>query len=59
MSDIGRELKAMLYDEGASLVGFADMGQAAKDGLPYGVSVAVAIPAEVVRSIHDGPTGPI
>lgn len=52
---VSDELKSILYENGASLVGFADLRSIAKPDMPYGVSVAVAIPAEIVESIHDGP----
>jgi epoxyqueuosine reductase QueG len=52
---IGDELKSILYESGASLVGFADLRSIAKPDMPYGISVAVAIPAEIVESIHGGP----
>lgn len=54
-SNISDELKELLYEIGASLVGFADLSSIAKNDMPYGVSVAVAIPAEIVKSIHEGP----
>lgn len=52
--DVGDELKEMLFDNGASLVGFADMKPFDSE-LPFGVSVAIALPADLVRSISDGP----
>jgi epoxyqueuosine reductase QueG len=53
--NLSDELKTILYEGGASLVGFADLTSIVKNDMPYGVSVAVAIPAEIVKSIHDGP----
>ena len=53
--NLSDELKAILYEGGASLVGFADLTSIIKNGMPYGVSVAIAIPAAIVKSIHDGP----
>jgi epoxyqueuosine reductase QueG len=53
------ELKNILVSEGASLVGWADLGEIAsgdRDSLPYGVSIAVALDAEVMSEINDGPT---
>jgi len=55
ISKIGDELKSILYEGGASLVGFADLKSIAKSDMPFGVSVAVAIPADTVKSIHNGP----
>lgn len=56
MNLISAELETLLYAKGASLVGFADLRQImAHSDMPYGVSVAVAIPRETVSSIHGGP----
>jgi epoxyqueuosine reductase QueG len=49
-------LITLLYEKGASLAGFADLGSLADPEMPVGISVAIALPARVVRSIHDGPT---
>ncbi len=49
-------LSDLLYENGASLVGFADLSELVDDDLMYGVSIAVCIPPEIVRQIHDGPT---
>lgn len=53
--NLSDELKTILYEGGASLAGFADLTSITKNDMPYGVSVAVVIPAEIVKSIHDGP----
>jgi epoxyqueuosine reductase QueG len=45
----------MLRENGADLVGFADMSGVPEAALPFGVSVAVRLPPEIVRSIADGP----
>jgi Uncharacterized Fe-S protein len=50
-----REFSDFLYDNGATLVGFADLSGIVKDDLKYGVSMAIRIPPEIVSSIHDGP----
>jgi epoxyqueuosine reductase len=55
MCSISDKLGAILYENGASLVGFADLKNVADSGMPFGVSVAIALPKEVVKSIHDGP----
>jgi len=56
MNSIDKELKEILYQSGANLVGFANLKSVIEDGdMPFGVSVAVAIPAQVVKSIHGGP----
>lgn len=51
---IDEELKEFLISYGASLVGFADMSPFNLE-LPYGVSVGIALPAGIVRSISGGP----
>ena len=55
MSDLCRELDALLRAEGADLVGFADLKGVPEANLPFGVAVAVSLPKEIVRSIEDGP----
>lgn len=56
MYQINRDLETILYENGASLVGFADLKPFARDGMDFGVSVAVALDPAVLRSISDGPT---
>lgn len=55
MDSISKQLKSLLFENGASLVGFADLKEITGGDMPYGVSVAVALPPELVKSIHDGP----
>jgi epoxyqueuosine reductase QueG len=55
MNGISALLKNELTESGASLVGFADLGGISPGDMSSGVSVAVAIPREIVVSIHDGP----
>jgi len=57
------DLKRFLMDEGASLVGFADIGKLYDDTAccgfqryPKGVSIAAAIPRDVILSIKEKPT---
>lgn len=55
LSDV---IRLELLSKGASLVGFADMGEVestARRNLPRAVSIAVALNSEVVASIKDGP----
>lgn len=56
MQGIDNELKAFLYKEGASLVGFADLSCIPESKLPIGVAIAVKLPPDIVLGIHDGPT---
>jgi epoxyqueuosine reductase QueG len=58
MSDLNRELEALLREGGADLVGFADLREVPEAGLPFGVSVAIRLPPGIVRSIADGPNLP-
>lgn len=51
-----QKLRQILREHGAELIGFADLRGVEGADLPYGVSVAVPLPVEVVRSIADGPT---
>jgi epoxyqueuosine reductase len=45
-----------LYLSGADLVDFADLNSVIKGGdMPFGVSVAVALSPNIIKSIHDGP----
>ena len=57
--NINEQIKSMLKEGGADLVGFADVsmlpGQAT-GGLPRAVSIVVALDPEIVRAISDGPT---
>ena len=55
MSDLNRELETLLREGGADLVGFADLKDVPEAGMPFGVSVAIRLPPEIVRSISDGP----
>lgn len=56
MNTIDRDLKKILYENGASLVGFADLKSIVVNDLTFGVSVGVAIPPHVIQSIQNGPT---
>jgi len=56
---ISDELASTLRAQGASLVKFADLrGLPAdvRDGLPFGISVGVALDPRIVAQISDGPT---
>lgn len=56
MNALTSQIEELLRANGADLVGFADLRGIEGAGLPYGVSAAIAIPPEIIRSIHDGPT---
>ncbi len=55
MNSLNETLSALLRENGADLVGFADLRAVPEAGMPFGVSVAVKLPPEIVRSIEDGP----
>ena len=50
------EFRNYLISQGASLVGFADLNNVIDGDMTTGISVAVALPKEVIRNISDGPT---
>jgi epoxyqueuosine reductase len=50
------ELKTILAENGADLVGFADLSEMLGPEEKYGISVAVKLPREIVLSIMEGPT---
>jgi epoxyqueuosine reductase len=59
MKDIRKELSEALGRRGAALVGFADLGAVPEDsrqGMPRGISIAVALEPRVMADIGQGPT---
>jgi len=50
------ELKRILYDQGADLVGIGDMCKVKNRNFRTGVSVAVALPQNVIVDLQDAPT---
>ncbi len=58
MSTIARngEIERLLFDNGAALVGFAELGDMGPEGFPRAVSIAAAIDANVLQGIKKGPT---
>ena len=53
------DIRAILLDEGAALVGFADMTAVPAEerkGIPRALSIAVALDAGIVSRIAKGPT---
>lgn len=56
ITEIEQGLKNLLFERGASLVGFGDLSSLVSGSMTCGVSVAIAIPPEVIRGIHNGPT---
>lgn len=50
------QLKSILADKGAALVGCADLSEVSSKKWKCGVSVAVPVPVSVVKGIEDGPT---
>jgi epoxyqueuosine reductase QueG len=50
------ELKELLLSEGANLIGFADLnGITINKEMPFGISVAVKLSPELIKSIHNDP----
>ncbi|MCL1874531.1 MAG: 4Fe-4S dicluster domain-containing protein [Clostridiales bacterium] len=59
MSDLNEHIREQLLDQGADIVGFADLSQVPPDAranLPRGISVAVKYPKEIIRGISELPT---
>jgi epoxyqueuosine reductase QueG len=57
--DLSGRLQALLKSEGASLVGFADLGEIPsdnRDNFPLGVSIGVALSPKIISDINEGPT---
>ncbi|WP_411677391.1 4Fe-4S double cluster binding domain-containing protein [Caproicibacter sp.] len=57
MIDLNKELREILFSEGAELAGVGSLAAAAPEELPFGVSVAVSLSAEVIASLPNGPAG--
>jgi epoxyqueuosine reductase QueG len=56
---LSKDLKTMLRFNGADLVGFADLRELSedvRDGLPFGISIGVALNPQIVSNIASGPT---
>lgn len=56
---LSSDLKQMLLEQGAALVGFGDISELVKDkdsDMRFGVSVAVRMTPDIVKSIDKGPT---
>ncbi len=59
MKALSEELKNHLISSGAGLVGFADLRDIdaeSREGLPYGISIAIALNPEIISEIGEGPT---
>ena len=58
-SPLNQTLTTFLTEQGASLVGFADLTSLPDEvrcGLPFGVSIAVRLDPAIVRQLADGPS---
>lgn len=56
---VSHAIKKHIYEQGASLVGFArlqGLDLPGTLGFPYAISIACALPLEVIESLHNGPT---
>ncbi|MEF9916385.1 MAG: 4Fe-4S double cluster binding domain-containing protein [Lachnospiraceae bacterium] len=56
MKVISEQLRSVLYEAGAKLVGFADLKDSVEGNLIYGAAVVVPIPIPIIQAIQDGPT---
>lgn len=56
MNLIQEELKNILLEQGASLIGFAALSPAQSGEMGTGISVAAAMPRSILSSIQNGPT---
>jgi epoxyqueuosine reductase QueG len=59
LNPLNKEIKESLFQQGAALVGFADLSdlpEAIRDGYPYGISIAVELNPEIVKIIGNGPS---
>ena len=59
MPALNAELTTFLKSQGVSLVGFADLHEIdsnARDGFPFGISIAIALNPQVMSGIKEGPT---
>ncbi len=54
--ELTENLKNILYGQGAVLVGVGDMSQVENCKFPYGISVAVPIPKQIVKDLQKEPT---
>ncbi|MFC1521665.1 4Fe-4S double cluster binding domain-containing protein [Elusimicrobiota bacterium] len=59
VNNLSKDLRQFLVLQGANLVGFADLGllpQEVRHGLPYGISIAIALSPKIASSMDLGPT---
>jgi len=59
MPALNDKLLSFLTSNGASLVGFADLSEIdskARDGFPYGISIAIALDPQIMSAVKEGPT---
>ena len=59
MTTLNDEIESLLISKGASLFDFADLQELPskdRDGLPFGISFAVALDPDIIAGISDGPT---
>lgn len=53
---LSKEVKSILLDVGAALVGIGDMSEVLNCPFPVGISVAVPVPVDIVKSLKEAPT---
>lgn len=56
MKNFTTQIRDLLLERGADLVGFCDVSDIGEAGFPFGISIGVRVPEHIVREIGDGPT---
>ncbi len=59
MSSLNSEIESRLLEQGASLVGFADiraLPEVVRQSMPFAISIAVALDGSIIKEIRNGPT---
>lgn len=56
MQKLTSELKSVLYQNGAALIGCADLSEVITSDLKYGVSIVMPVKGHIVEEIMEGPT---
>jgi epoxyqueuosine reductase len=51
---VNAQVEKLMKENGAALVGFADLRDIAPEGYPRGVSVAIGVPPDIVRMLQQG-----
>jgi epoxyqueuosine reductase len=57
MNDLTVQIRDFLLENGADLVGFADLCDVPGAQAAYGISIGIKLPRHIVEGIYEGPTG--